>query len=156
MGAFRWISALNDIVALGLRLVPLPRALTDWSGAILTEAETFFCLLELDMRSAQNLMRYLRALRAEDLPGEKIQYVLNRAPGVTNLSGKSRIARFSESLGIEIKILLPDGGKQVHAAADQGIPLCDFTAKNALRKEIRKIATSVVDMATEARAAIAT
>jgi len=136
-------------------IVDLPRALTDWSGTILTEAETFFCLLELDMRSAQNLMRYLRALRAEDLPGEKIQYVLNRAPGLTNLNGKSRIARFSESLGIEIKILLPDGGRHINAAADQGVPLSDFVPKNPLRKEIRKIATTIVDLATEARAAIA-
>jgi len=137
-------------------IVDLPRALTDWSGTILTEAETFFCLLELDMRSAQNLMRYLRALRAEDLPGEKIQYVLNHAPGITNLNGKSRIARFSESLGVEIKILLPDGGSQVSAAADHGVPLSDFAPKNSLRKEIRKIATTIVDLATEARAAIAT
>ena len=136
-------------------VVDLPRALTEWSGTILTEAETFFCLLELDMRSAQNLMRYLRALRAEDLPGEKIQYVLNRAPGITNLNGKSRIARFSESLGIEIKILLPDGGRAITVAADQGVPLSDGAAKNPLRKEIRKIATTIVDLATEARAAIA-
>lgn len=135
-------------------VVDLPRALTDWSGTILTEAETFFTVLQLDMRSAQNLMRYLRALRAEDLPGEKIQYVLNYAPGITNLSGKGRINRFSESLGVDIKILLPDGGSQVSAAADQGVPLSDLAPKNALRKEIRKIATTIVDMATEARAAI--
>ncbi|MCF6271872.1 MAG: AAA family ATPase [Rhodobacteraceae bacterium] len=135
-------------------IVDLPKALTDWSASVLTSAETYFTLLELDMRSAQNLMRYLRVLRGEDLPGEKIQYILNRAPGFADLNGKSRVGRFSESLGIEINILLPDGGKPVTAAGDQGEPLADSASKNALRKEIKKIAVTLVDLSKEARAAI--
>ncbi len=135
-------------------VIDLPKALTDWTGNVLNMAETYFALLELDMRSAQNVMRYLRVLRAEDLPGEKIQYILNRAPGFTDLSGKTRIGRFSDSLGIEVNILLPDGGKAVTASGDQGVPLADSAPKNPLRKEIKKIATTLVDMALEARAAV--
>lgn len=136
-------------------IVDLPKALTDWSAAVLTQAETYFSLLELDMRSAQNLMRYLRVLRGEDLPGEKIQYILNRAPGFADLNGKTRVGRFSESLGIEINILLPDGGKAVTQAGDQGEPLAVAAAKNPLRKEIKKIAATLVDLTKEARAAVA-
>ncbi len=136
-------------------IVDLPKALTDWSASVLTQAETYFSLLELDMRSAQNLMRYLRVLRGEDLPGEKIQYILNRAPGFADLNGKTRVGRFSESLGIEINILLPDGGKAVTQAGDQGEPLANAAAKNPLRKEIRKIAGTLLDLTKEARAAIA-
>ncbi len=135
-------------------IVDLPKALTDWSATVLTQAETYFTLLELDMRSAQNLMRYLRVLRGEDLPGEKIQYILNRAPGFADLNGKTRVGRFSESLGIEINILLPDGGKAVTQAGDQGEPLADSAAKNQLRKEIKKIAATLVDLTVEARAAV--
>ncbi len=135
-------------------IVDMPKALTDWSASVLTMAETYFTLLELDMRSAQNLMRYLRVLRGEDLPGEKIQYILNRAPGFADLNGKTRVGRFSESLGIEINILLPDGGKAVSQAGDQGEPLADSAAKNQLRKEIRKIATTLIDLTIESRAAV--
>ncbi len=135
-------------------IVDLPKALTDWSAAVLTNAETYFSLLELDMRSAQNLMRYLRVLRSEDLPGEKIQYILNRAPGFADLNGKTRVGRFSESLGIDINILLPDGGKSVTQAGDQGEPLANAAAKNPLRKEIKKIAGTLVDLTKEARAAV--
>ncbi|MCF6306078.1 MAG: AAA family ATPase [Rhodobacteraceae bacterium] len=135
-------------------VIDLPKALTDWTANVLNVAETYFTLLELDMRSAQNVMRYLRVLRAEDLPGEKIQYILNRAPGFTDLSGKTRIGRFSDSLGIEVNILLPEGGKAVTASGDQGVPLADSAPKNALRKEIKKIATTLVDMALEARATV--
>ena len=135
-------------------IVDLPKALTDWSASVLNLAETFFTLLELDMRSAQNLMRYLRVLRGEELPGEKIQYILNRAPGFVDLSGKTRVGRFSESLGVEINILLPDGGKAVSQAGDQGEPLADSAPKNHLRKEIRKIAETLVELTKEARAAV--
>ncbi len=135
-------------------IVDLPKALTDWSASVLTNAETYFSLLELDMRSAQNLMRYLRVLRGEELPGEKIQYILNRAPGFADLNGKTRVGRFSESLGIEINILLPDGGKAVTQAGDQGEPLANAAAKIPLRKEIKKIAGTLVDLTVEARAAV--
>lgn len=135
-------------------IIDLPKALTDWSATVLNAAETYFSLLELDMRSAQNLMRYLRVLRGEELPGEKIQYILNRAPGFADLNGKTRVGRFSESLGIEVKILLPDGGKQVTQAGDQGEPLAVAAPKNPLRKEIKKIASTLVDLTKEARAAV--
>lgn len=135
-------------------IVDLPKALTDWSASVLNAAETFFVLLELDMRSAQNLMRYLRVLRGEDLPGEKIQYILNRAPGFADLNGKTRVGRFSESLGIDINILLPDGGKSITQAGDQGEPLEIAAGKNHLRKEIKKIAGTLIDLTKEARAAI--
>ena len=135
-------------------IVDLPKALTDWSASVLNCAETYFSLLELDMRSAQNLMRYLRVLRSEDLPGEKIQYILNRAPGFADLNGKTRVGRFSESLGIEVNLLLPDGGKSVTQAGDQGEPLAISAPKNPLRKEIKKIAGSLVEMTKEARAAV--
>ena len=135
-------------------IIDLPKALTDWSASVLTQAETYFSLLELDMRSAQNLMRYLRVLRGEDLPGEKIQYILNRAPGFADLNGKTRVGRFSESLGIEVNILLPDGGKAVTQAGDQGEPMETAANKNPLRKEIKKIAGTLIDLTKEARAAV--
>ena len=107
------------------------------------------------MRSAQNSLRFLRTLKAEDLPYEKIQYALNRAPGFTDMNGKARVKRMAESLGIALNILLPDGGKAVSNAGDQGLPLSEVAAKNVLRKEIRRIATSLVDMAAEQKAAVA-
>ena len=136
-------------------IVDMPSTLVGWSDRVLQISEAMFTVLEADMRSAQNALRFLRTLKAEDLPHEKIQYALNRAPGFTDMNGKGRIKRLSESLGIDINILLPDGGKAVTNANDQGLPLAESAAKNALRKEIRRIATSLVDMAAEQKAAVA-
>jgi pilus assembly protein CpaE len=99
--------------------------------------------MERDMRSAQNAMRFLKALRAESLPVEKLNFVLNRAPGLTDLNGKARVKRLAESLGVKISTLLPDGGLQVVQAGDEGQPLCEIARRNVLRKEIARLATGL-------------
>ena len=95
------------------------------------------------MRSAQNTLRLKRALQAEDLPFEKLRYVLNRGPKFTDLNGKSRVKRLGESLDISVELQLPDGGKPVTQAADHGLPLATSAAKNPLRREIAKLAQSL-------------
>ncbi|MCV2877060.1 AAA family ATPase [Rhodobacteraceae bacterium XHP0102] len=126
-----------------LVIIDLPTALTGWSDTILNEVDIYFAILELEMRSAQNALRFARALRSEGLPIDRVKFILNRAPGLTDLNGKSRIKRLADSLDVSIKTLLPDGGKQVAAACDQGEPLALSARKNPLRREIQKIAISL-------------
>ena len=127
-------------------VIDLPSTIVEWTETVLSAAHVYFAMLELDMRSAQNTLRLKRALQAEDLPFEKLRFLLNRSPGFTDLNGKSRVKRLAESLGIAIEVLLPDGGKAVSQNADHGIPLAEGVAKNALRKEIAKLAKSVHDV----------
>jgi len=134
-------------------VIDMPSSLVDWSATVLQAAHVYFSTLELDMRSAQNTMRMKRALQSEELPFEKLRFVLNRAPGFTDLSGKSRAKRLADSLGISIELQMPDGGRAVTQSADHGTPLAEGAGKNALRREIAKLARSVhkVNM-SEARA----
>jgi pilus assembly protein CpaE len=111
-------------------------------------------MIELDMRCAQNTLRLKRALQSEDLPFDKLRFVLNRAPGFTDLSGKSRVKRMADSLGIAIDVMMPDGGKPVVQANDHGNPLGVGLPKNALRKEIAKLAQSVHDVNQADEAAV--
>ncbi|WP_137699608.1 AAA family ATPase [Marimonas lutisalis] len=127
-------------------IVDMPSTLVQWTEAVLSESHIYFSLLEMDMRSAQNTLRVKRALQAEELPVEKLRYVLNRAPKFTDLNGKSRVKRLSESLDISIELQLPDGGKPVTQGADHGLPLANAAAKNPLRKEIAKLATSLHEL----------
>ena len=139
---------INRIIAMARQhfdyvVIDMPRTLVQWTEAVLNGAHIYFALLELDMRSAQNALRLKRALQAEDLPFQKLRFALNRAPGFTDLSGKSRVKRMAESLGISIDLLLPDGGKAVTQGADHGLPLALSAAKNPLRKEVAKLALSL-------------
>jgi pilus assembly protein CpaE len=124
-------------------VIDMPSTMVEWSQTVLDASHVYFGVIELDMRSAQNTLRMKRALQAEDLPFEKIRFVLNRAPGFTDLNGKSRIKRLADSLGISIEVMMPDGGKPVAQNADHGLPLGEGLPKNALRKEIAKLAKSV-------------
>jgi pilus assembly protein CpaE len=124
-------------------VIDMPSTLVQWSETVLQEAHVYFTTLELDMRSAQNALRFKRALQSEELPVEKLRYVVNRAPKFTDLSGKSRIKRMAESLDISIDLQLPDGGKQVSQGSDHGLPLATSAPKNPLRKEIAKLAASI-------------
>ncbi len=127
-------------------VIDMPSTLVHWTETVLHEAHLYFCPLELDMRCAQNALRFKRALQSEELPIEKLRYVMNRAPKFTDLSGKSRVKRLAESLDISIDIHMPDGGRQVLQAGDHGQPLSASAAKNPLRKEIVKLAQQIHEL----------
>ena len=133
-------------------IIDMPTTMVEWSQTVLEAAHVYFAMIELDMRSAQNTLRLKRALQTEDLPFEKIRFVLNRAPGSLDLNGKSRVKRLSDSLGISIEVLMPDGGKPVMQSADHGTPMADTIPKNPLRKEIAKLAKSVHEVNQSAAA----
>jgi len=127
-------------------VVDMPSTVVQWTEVLLHAAHVYFAPFELDMRSAQNALRMIRALKSEELPFEKLRYVLNRSPKFTDLSGKSRVKRMAESLDITIEVMVPDGGKAVTDASDHGTPLAEIAAKNPMRKEILKLATSVHEL----------
>ncbi|UOA26652.1 AAA family ATPase [Pseudosulfitobacter sp. DSM 107133] len=124
-------------------VVDMPSTLVQWTETVLQAAHVYFATIELDMRSAQNTLRFKRALQSEELPIEKLRYVLNRAPKFTDLSGKGRVKRMAESLEVAIEVSLPEGGKQITQGADHGLPLATSAPKNPLRREIAKLAASI-------------
>lgn len=127
-------------------VIDMPSTLVAWTEAVLNQAHVYFATLELDMRSAQNVLRMTHALKAEDLPYQKLRFVLNRAPKFTDLNGKSRVKRMAESLDVQIEVQLPDGGKQVVQAGDHGLPMAESAAKSPLRKEYAKLALSLHEL----------
>ncbi len=127
-------------------VIDMPSTLVSWTEAVLSQAHVYFATMELDMRSAQNVLRMTRALKAEDLPFQKLRFVLNRAPKFTDLNGKSRVKRMAESLDVQIEVQLPDGGKQVVQAGDHGLPMAESAAKSPLRKEYAKLAQSLHEL----------
>lgn len=135
------VNALIDLAAqtFDIVIIDMPRTVVMWTETVLNRADMYFTTLELDLRSAQNAMRFIKACRSEGLPEDKIQYVLNRAPGMTDLNGKNRMKKMAESLGVTFTNHLPDGGKVVMQTGDNGQTLAEAAKKNPLRKEIMKI-----------------
>ncbi|MEL6100962.1 MAG: AAA family ATPase [Pseudomonadota bacterium] len=127
-------------------VIDMPSTLVAWSETVLTSSHIYFVTMDMDMRSAQNTLRFKRALQSEQLPVEKLRYVLNRAPKFTDLNGKARVKKLAESLDIAIEVQLPDGGKPITQAADHGVPLATAAAKSPLRREIAKLAGSIHEL----------
>ena len=127
-------------------IVDMPTTLVQWTETVLNASQIYFTTLEMDMRSAQNALRMKRALQSENLPFEKLRFVLNRGPKFTDVGGKNRVKRLEESLGITIEVQLPDGGKPVANGADHGQTLAKTAPKNPLRKEINKLAASLKEL----------
>ena len=133
-------------------IIDMPQALMNWSEPVYSGSELFFAVMEIDMRSAQNMFRFLRTLKSEGMALEKLVFTMNRAPGMTDFSGKSRVNRVAESLGITYSYLVPDGGKQVVNACDQGVPLLEVAKSNPTRKEIARMVKQVLMIDQEAAA----
>ncbi|MEM6745728.1 MAG: AAA family ATPase [Pseudomonadota bacterium] len=142
--------ATHDVV-----VIDMPRALTQWTETVLQQCQTWYALMEMDLRSAQNMLRFLRTLKAEDLPLEKVEFVLNRAPGFSDFGARGRVKKMAESLGIDYAVNLPEGGKVVAQACDHGAPLAEYAGSNPLRKELRKAAKGFLDQLEKAKAASA-
>lgn len=117
-------------------VIDMPQALMNWSEKVYAASDDFYAVMEVDMRSAQNMFRFMRTLKSEDMNLDKLRFVLNRAPGLTDLSGKTRVKRVAESLGITFLHQVPDGGKQIVSSGDQGSPLAVGARSNPVRKEI--------------------
>ncbi len=131
-------------------VVDMPSTVTAWTETLLTTAPFYVATLELDMRCAQNAVRLIRALRSEDLPHQKLRFALNRAPGRTDLAGRARMRRMAESLDIQLELALPDGGRAVAQAGDEGRPIAQAAPKNPLRREIARLAAQIHDTNVEA------
>jgi pilus assembly protein CpaE len=142
------IAALLDMARANFDVVviDMPKTLVSWTETVLGHANVYFAVMELDMRSAQNALRFVRLLKSEDLPYEKMRFALNRSPRYTDLQGKARVKRMAESLDIDIELMLPDGQKQISQACDHGLPLSENAGKNPLRKEIAKVAASLHEL----------
>ena len=134
-------------------IIDMPTTLVQWTETVLNASQIYFATLEMDMRSAQNALRMKRALQSENLPFEKLRFVLNRAPKFTDMGGKNRIKRLEESLGITVEVQLPDGGKPVANGADHGQTLAKTAPKNPLRKEINKLAASLNELDLQSQSA---
>lgn len=134
-------------------IVDLPRSIVHWTETALEMSDLYFLMLELDLRSAQNTLRLIRALKADSISMEKHRFILNRAPRFTDLGGKARAKRMAESLGISIAVQIPDGGAQIRDANDHGLPLSEYAPKNPVCKEIHKFAAALHETSQNARLA---
>ncbi|MBM2574848.1 AAA family ATPase [Jannaschia sp. Os4] len=125
-------------------IIDMPQCVTQWTDAVMGEADVYHGVLQLEVRAAQNALRLRKLLRSEGVSPASLGWMLNRAPGKGDLQAKGRIDRMAETLSVEFGHMLPDGKAAVQDAADQGVMLGEAAPKNPLRRELRAMADAIV------------
>lgn len=146
------VSALLNLArtCFDIVIVDMPMTITAWTETVFSLADIYFLVCGMEVRSAQNTMRFHKLLQSEGIAIERLKFVLNRGPGKMDMSGKGRVEKMAESLGVKFHTVLPDGGKQVTEINDLAAPLSVVASRNPLAKEIQKLAMDLF----EARQAI--
>ncbi|SFI88196.1 AAA family ATPase [Jannaschia pohangensis] len=131
-------------------IVDMPATVTGWTDTVLDLCDLYFLVCGLEVRSAQNALRFKKLLKTEGLAVERLAMVMNRAPGKMDMGGRGRVDKMADSLDVKFHAVLSDGGKQVTEVNDQAVPLSTMAPRNALTKDIQKMAHGLL----EAREAI--
>ncbi|WP_308915652.1 AAA family ATPase [Jannaschia sp. LMIT008] len=147
------VSALIDLAGqcFDVVIVDMPGTLTQWTDTVIDAARHFHVVLTPEVRAAQNALRLVRLMQAEELSLDRITWVANRVVGRAELAGKGRIERMAESLGIAIDVVLPDGGAHVTDANDQAVPVAGVAARNPFRREVAAFAARLLKDAPAAK-----
>lgn len=143
---------LRRIVALArassdLVILDLPHLIADWSEAAFREADAVLAVALLDVRSAQNAGRLRDLLRSETLTTAKLYYLLNRVPRKLSTLWQEERAEFEKAAGSAFFQQLPEGGVELVAAMNRGLPLFNQAASNPFRLQIRDLAAAVLQQA---------
>lgn len=122
-----------------LVILDLPHLVADWSGDAFAVSDCLFAVCSLDVRSAQNAAKLRELLRSEKVTTGTPFHFLNRAPAKPGRAWKEEVAEFEKGLGTPFAEVLPDGGPEVTAACNAGVPLCDHAPRNPARTAIRAL-----------------
>ncbi|KIT16533.1 AAA family ATPase [Jannaschia aquimarina] len=146
------VTALIDLArkCFDVVIIDMPQTLTQWTDTVIGAADRYHLVLPLEVRAAQNAMRLIRLMTGEEIAMDRLGWILNRAPGKTDLQAKGRIQKLGETLEVKFDAVLPDGGKAVTEANDQALPLSTAAARSPLRKELAKLADGLGSSAASA------
>jgi pilus assembly protein CpaE len=115
-------------------VLDLPRYLSPITGAAIEQCSKLLLVLQLTVPSVKNARRIIEAVRAEGIPDDRIELVVNRyrkhANSCTNEIVEQQLKR-------RVLATVPSDYKAVHSALDTGKPLM---RKNLVRVAIRDMA----------------
>lgn len=124
---------------LGLRIDPLAIRVMD-------RADRIFPVLQPSLPHIRNVTRLMQVFKSLGYPAGKVELLVNRSAGGTEI-GLSDMRR---SLGGATLVSVPDGGKDVDASINRGVPLAEMSRGSALCKRLVEIAQTLSPRQKEA------
>ncbi|WP_431132292.1 AAA family ATPase [Variovorax paradoxus] len=117
---------------LGLRMDPL-------TIRVLDRADRIFPVLQPSLPHIRNVTRLMQVFKSLGYVAGKVELLVNRSANGTEI-GLSDMRR---SLGGATLVSVPDGGKDVDASINRGVPLADMSRSSPLCKQLAEISHSL-------------
>jgi pilus assembly protein CpaE len=132
-------SVVRNILQTAHRAFPyivldLPRYLSPITGAAIEQCTKLLLVLQLTVPSVKNARRIIEAVRAEGIPDDRIELVVNRYRKHANSCTTENV---EDQLKRRVLATVPSDYKAVNSALDTGKPLM---RKNLVRAAIRDMA----------------
>jgi pilus assembly protein CpaE len=133
----------------GVTLVDLPPVWTAWSNEILHQADRIVLVTHLSAPHVQLVKRQLRVLATQGLDGKPLTLVCN-APSADHTATVS-IKAAERALGRSFDAVIPEDGRTMMAATNQGVEISTVRRGTKLEKAIRELAAKVSALAPEGK-----
>lgn len=117
-------------------VIDMPKAIMAWTETVFSRADTILCPIEMTVPAVQNALRLRSSFRAEGLPFEKLELILNKGPSMIDKPRLAQVDRIRALLDCPLDLMLPDGGN----AVDQGQILAKTDQDNPLKHAIETLA----------------
>lgn len=136
----------------GCTVVDLPTVWTDWTRAVLEQADVVLMVMQISVPAVHQAARQLETLAAEGLAETPVIGVVNRA--AKGLFGRGEMVKNAEkTLGIPLVHLIPSDWKAVSAAVDAGETLFESRQARPARKAVEDVVKAVLAVSQKKEAA---
>ena len=122
-------------------IMDVPRNLSPISTAALGQADQIFIVCQLLVPSIRNAERYHDALLRMGVPGERIEFIINRFDG---RSGRVTRKDLESTIKKSVYATIPNDYQFVARSIDFGRPVAALEETNPVRAAIRRIAQQIV------------
>jgi pilus assembly protein CpaE len=111
---------------------------------VMDASERLLLLLSMEMTTIKDTTQFLEIAALLGYPQDRIQLVLNRMNTYSGIPTRD----IAENLGREIEFQIPEDVQAVLHSVNEGTPLVDSRADHRIAQEIRRLASSMVDVET--------
>jgi len=120
-------------------VVDAPFALADWAGDLYANSDAVLGVAVQDVRCLRNASKMRDLLEANRIGMGNFAFALNRVPEQLPSDWDETLAGMEKGLGAKLFHFLADGGAEVRAACDLGVPLIDHASGNAFYRSVREL-----------------
>ncbi len=129
----------------GLVLVDLPSVWTAWTNQVLHQADRIVLVTQMSVPHVQLVKRQLRVLTAQGLEGRPLTLVCN---GLTaDQTALVSVKAAERAIGREFDVVIPDDGKTMTAAINEGVELSSVRKGTKLEKAVGELAGKLAALA---------